>query len=284
MAEPTGGLTFQDLIIRVAEYLGIAYYGENGNEAAQVPVDAHDLDLCKRLVNDGIRMFVSESIHPVTGQPFSWRWMRKLYTLTISNSDVAETVNNDPGRYIMPEDFNGDAMGDWTFGPDQNVWPEIKTIPEHVIRQWKSIHDNQAGIPHYAAFRPLEPDEVPEGTRARWEVLFYPDPGQEYVVQLPYRHFFNALVDLTDRQPAGAEHDATIEAAAKAMAELERDDTQGSRMVLYQKQLANSIRLDSLAAPKTVGQNLDRSGRPLITNRKQLGYSRPVLPPSYQTP
>lgn len=280
--EPTGGLTFQDLIVRVAEYLGVAHYGENGDEKAQVPTDAHDLDLCKRLVNDGIRMFVSESVHPVNGRPFYWRWVRKLYTLTITNESSDLQVDGDTARYFMPQDFNGDAMGQWTFGPDQNVWPEIETIPEHIIRQWRSIQSgNQEGFPRYAAFRPLRDDEIPEGQRARWEVIFFPDPGQSYVVQVPYRHYFNDLVELTERQPAGAEHDATIEAAAKAMAELERDDSRGARWSLYQKQLASSIHLDSLSAPKTVGQNLDQSSLPIIKNRRQLGYSRPVLPPTY---
>lgn len=61
MADPTIGLTFSDYVIRVAEYLGVAYYGSNGQGAAQVPVDAHDLDLCKRIVNDGYRRFMGES-------------------------------------------------------------------------------------------------------------------------------------------------------------------------------------------------------------------------------
>ena len=58
MADPSLGLTFQDYIIRVSEYMGTEYLGPLGNQAAQLPVDAHDLDLAKRLVNDGYRRFV----------------------------------------------------------------------------------------------------------------------------------------------------------------------------------------------------------------------------------
>lgn len=60
MADPTLGLTFDDLRIRVAEYLGIAYYGSDGSGAAQLPIDAHDLDLVSRQVNDGYRRFLTD--------------------------------------------------------------------------------------------------------------------------------------------------------------------------------------------------------------------------------
>ncbi len=44
-ANPTGAMTFQDRIIEVAIKLGVAYYGSAGDEAAQVPTDAHDLSM-----------------------------------------------------------------------------------------------------------------------------------------------------------------------------------------------------------------------------------------------
>lgn len=61
MADPTLGLTLTDFQIRVAEFLGIAYLGADGQGVAQVPVNAHDLDLVNRLVGDGYRRFVSEN-------------------------------------------------------------------------------------------------------------------------------------------------------------------------------------------------------------------------------
>ena len=278
MPEPTGGLRFDDILIRVAEYLGVAEYGATGGGAAAIPTDPHDLDLCKRLTNDGIRMFLSDNP--------KWYWTRKLYSLTVSNLVVPERIkSDDPSRYFMPQDLNGDTMGPWTYGPDQNVWPEIETITENIIRQWRSIHaGNQEGIPRYAAFRKTPDRDVPAGQRGRWEVLFYPDPGEPYDLEIVYRHYFNDLIDpVRDFSPAGAEHDETIVAAAIAKAELDRDDTMGARMEYYQKCLGNSIKVDLLAAPKTVGANLDGSSIPFIFNRRQLGYSRPVLPANYQT-
>jgi hypothetical protein len=60
MADPTLGLTFDDMRIRVAEYLGIAYYGSDGAGVAQLPIDTHDLDLVSRNVNDGYRRFLTD--------------------------------------------------------------------------------------------------------------------------------------------------------------------------------------------------------------------------------
>ena len=77
MTEPTSALTFDDLILVVAEQLGVAYYGADGTEAAQIPTDTYLLDRCKRYVQDGIRMFIADS------PPAGWRWQRPLASVDI---------------------------------------------------------------------------------------------------------------------------------------------------------------------------------------------------------
>lgn len=71
--EPTSALTFQELLIEVAYKAGCAYYGPDGTGAAQVPVDAHDLDLCSRIVNKGLRMFIDDA-----PGPNGWYWTRPI--------------------------------------------------------------------------------------------------------------------------------------------------------------------------------------------------------------
>jgi len=58
---PTSKLTFTDLIQRVARKAGIAYYGSSGNEKAMVPIDTYNLELCKDITNDDIRMLINDS-------------------------------------------------------------------------------------------------------------------------------------------------------------------------------------------------------------------------------
>lgn len=75
--ESTSALTNSDLILEVARKMGVAYYGDNGDEVAQVPRDDHDLAECQRHVNNGIRMFIADA--PVTG----WRWTRPTASISI---------------------------------------------------------------------------------------------------------------------------------------------------------------------------------------------------------
>lgn len=88
MSEPTGVLTFADLIIDVAEKIGCPYYGTGGTEAAQVPVDAQNLDLCKRIVNKAIRMFISDA-----PKPNGWRWLKPVASLVLWPSVDAAAAN-----------------------------------------------------------------------------------------------------------------------------------------------------------------------------------------------
>lgn len=64
VTEPSSILTFSDLLIEVAYKIGVAYYGSDGTQAAQVPIDNHDLDLCQKIVNKGIRMFLADGPGP----------------------------------------------------------------------------------------------------------------------------------------------------------------------------------------------------------------------------
>lgn len=73
IGEPSSVLTYGQLITEVAYKAGCAYYGADGNGPAQVPVDAHDLDLCQRIVNKGIRMFINDA-----PAPDGWRWTRPI--------------------------------------------------------------------------------------------------------------------------------------------------------------------------------------------------------------
>lgn len=77
-SEPTSAFSFGDLLLEVSVKMGTAYYGEDGTEQAQVPIDDHDLDAAKRHVNNAVRMFIHTDAPP-TG----WRWTRPVYTVAL---------------------------------------------------------------------------------------------------------------------------------------------------------------------------------------------------------
>ena len=87
MSEPTSKLTAYDLIMRIARKAGIAYYGANGDEKAMVPIDTYNLELCKDLLNDAVRMFISDA--PLRG----WRWQRRIMSVTLSSVRITGTVD-----------------------------------------------------------------------------------------------------------------------------------------------------------------------------------------------
>lgn len=91
MAEPTGRLTFNELILEAAIELGVAYYGANGDEAAQIPTDAHDLAECKRHVNNALRMIFLHA------PPGGWRWARPTGSVVLWASLAAAAARTVTG-------------------------------------------------------------------------------------------------------------------------------------------------------------------------------------------
>jgi hypothetical protein len=99
MAVPTSALTFDDLVLEVALFLGTASYGVGGNGAAVIPTDAHDLAEARRHVNNGIRMFFANP--PRTG----WRFARPVGTFTIfPKIEVSDTNTVTAGAYDAGND------------------------------------------------------------------------------------------------------------------------------------------------------------------------------------
>ena len=87
MAEPTSSLTIANLVKRVAVAASVAYYGTDGQDRANVPINAHDSERCIEVVSDAIRMFIS------SGPPEGWRWRRRIAEVTFSS--VYETGTAD---------------------------------------------------------------------------------------------------------------------------------------------------------------------------------------------
>ncbi len=116
MAEPTSALGFYDLLLRIAEKAGMAYYGSAGQGKAIAPVDAFNLDKCKRIINDGFRLFVASP--PAQG----WLWQERMAEITLAATETgtatagaATTLTDDTqdsdSNYIRTE--ANDYFNDW---------------------------------------------------------------------------------------------------------------------------------------------------------------------------
>lgn len=95
--EPTSALSFRDLITEVAVNLGNASYGEGDAQAADIPTDAHDLDLCQRVVNKAIRMLIADA--PRNG----WVWQYPIAEIDLW-ADVATSVIQGVSYLYIPKD------------------------------------------------------------------------------------------------------------------------------------------------------------------------------------
>src|SRR3954471_2161045 len=100
MAQPTLAQHSRALIIRIAEFLGIA---DLSGSAAAVPSDAKDLDLCVRLLNDGYRRFINSNV---------WNFLTPTMSLTLDPTGLgSQCVAADASRYYTPTGFYGEMLG-----------------------------------------------------------------------------------------------------------------------------------------------------------------------------
>jgi len=95
MSEPSSAMTFYNLLLAVAREAGMSYVGSTGRERAMIPIDAHDLDVCKDVVNKGIKMFIADA--PQRG----WRWMRRIMAVTLTATKLTGTVGSASATTIV---------------------------------------------------------------------------------------------------------------------------------------------------------------------------------------
>jgi hypothetical protein len=236
--DPTLALTFDDFRIRVAEYLGVA---DTSGGAAALPVDAGDLDLVSRLVNDGYRRFLRD---------YRWNFMSVPFSLTFGTG----RVGSDNARYYLPDDF-GALLDPFTYdtnGPSI----DIRQVPEESIRSYQA-GGSTSGQPVMFAVRPINVTNTATGQR--WEAVFWPTPTGTETVTARYRRWPGKFTTGTNRSVAGFMHDQTVLDAALAAAELDRNDTIGVREAAYQRSYAMSRAEDARLAPSRIASYGDTS-------------------------
>ncbi len=152
MSEPTSALSIEDLILRVAREIGVAYYGVGGQERAMVPIDPHDIDLCRKIVNDGIMTFIRSA--PANG----WRWMRRILSLDISaaattgvaDSAGATTLVDATLTEAFPDD--DDLNDQWVYitaGTGEKSYAQITDYTGAtgtiIVAAWLDVRGNVGG-------------------------------------------------------------------------------------------------------------------------------------------
>lgn len=96
MAEPNSALGFEDMIIAIAEKLGIVNYTSDGR--MYVPTTRGDLSDCKRMAINAMRMVATD------GPKNGWRWMRRLCPVTFALTYTG-TASSGSGTTLVDDDI-----------------------------------------------------------------------------------------------------------------------------------------------------------------------------------
>lgn len=188
MTEPNIAASFQELITKVAREAGIAYYSSTGQSKALPPIDIHDLELVKEIINDGIRMFMADE--PPTG----WRWRRRLASIAITGTRITGTADAGTnathlidltlattytttdqlkGYYVYI--LTGTGTGSWAIITAYN-----KTTGDCTVADWLNQYGNAGGMdPTIGSTFAITPIETVGG----------------YINRYPLPEYFNGEID-----------------------------------------------------------------------------------------
>jgi hypothetical protein len=171
-------------------------------------------------------------------------------------------------RYLMPQDFMGSFLGEFTYGQGQTRL-QVHCIDELAIRTMYAASMFSGTVSNYAC-RPLNTNAGDNG--GRWELLLFPMPANVATITAKYKRFPQAFANLTDRSVCGFQHDKTLIAACFAEAEMQANDKQGEREARYQQELANSKKLDARSVSERGVQYGDRSEDTVQYGLRPLSY------------
>lgn len=254
MFSPDASFTFQDLILRVAENVGLPYYPDQADNRAQIPVDPHNLDIVKRAINDGSDNVLRAYPH--------WTWASMPFEFTLyPDGDGPQNLEEDAGRYLLPWCVSGNPQDGWVYASDGISGVIVPTSRETVFAM-RAADPDASGTPTMACVTAIQNPGKIKNQRQSFQVVFWPKPSQSMTVSATFRYMPRPMVELGERHPAGAIHQQTFVDAGTA-AFWNRPSSDQKQAEYWQqrsdKSIAQSILLDQQNTPKNIGQFFDPS-------------------------
>jgi len=217
MAEATSSLTFTDLQLAVAVYLG--YTGTSGSwssaETARIA----------RIVARGLRQFYAA---------YPWSFMEIRTTL----ATVADDFD-----YALPDLFGDIISGDMTFSPSDTMGPVVRQDSAEHVRMLLANGQGMTGRPERFA---IETTGLGGTTGLRKQVIFWPIPDIVYTLGYTYRVNQNNITG-SNYPVGGAQQAEAILASCLAVAELDKTDSHGSYYEDYGRILQAAIQTEKRA-------------------------------------
>lgn len=254
MAESSLSLGYADLQAAVGFYLG--WTGTSANWTSE------QSDRIDDVIKSGLRRFYHPPI--VDGSLWKWRFLRPVFTLTTTASDM---------DYDMDDDFGGLDCDYLTFAAGE-YYPPVRVVAEEQIRDMFTTN-NYDGYPRYCATRAKSSTGA---SGQRWELVLWPTPDDAYVLTGRYQALQNELSDSYPYPLGGEPHAETIRAACLAVAEEESQEGRGVRWQEFIDRLRTSIEFDARNdSPRTLGYNSDPGIDPESTGLHSYSTGVPTL-------
>lgn len=218
MAEATSSLTFTDLQLQVAVYLG--YTATSGNWSAV------ETARIARIIARGLRQFYAA---------YSWSFLEIRTTL----ATVADDFD-----YALPDLFGDVILGDMTFSPTDTMGPVVRQDSAEHVRMLLANGQGMTGRPQRFA---IETTSLGGGaTGLRKQIIFWPIPDIVYTLGYTYRVNQNNISG-TNYPVGGAQQAEAIMASCLAVAELDKTNAHGAYYEDYGRILADAIATEKRA-------------------------------------
>lgn len=257
MYGPDTSKTFEDLLIRLAEWDGCASYSnpedENDNRA-RIPENPHDLDRLKRAVNDAIEIMTRGG-----DIAYEWRCLMHKVQITIDpDGNRPSCVDGDTGRYRLPWYYdNASPATDWYVFTSGTTLVSYVTMTDLKTVRTYILANVGRSRPIMAAVVPGSQGSPGAAHDRGFELYVAPKPDQAYTMETVIRLRPTKLERLTDRHVFGELHDETILAIAKwCLVRDSKSVDEGTldRAKAYMNEaMAQSVRLDLSNVPTNLG-------------------------------
>ncbi|HOK67205.1 MAG TPA: hypothetical protein PK054_12635 [Anaerohalosphaeraceae bacterium] len=224
MAESSLSITFDELRIEVADYLGLGRDKTKWGPDNSARIDSY--------IKSGLRQFYYPPAISANSSPHTWSFLSPTASLQLVIGQA---------QIDLPDDF-GHLVGSKLYYNENYLGSSILVIGEGQLRQLlqTGIYD---GRPTRAAIRPKKMEYGNIGQR--WELVFDRNPDDAYVLYYRYSILPSMLEDLNRVYPyGGMAHSSTILASCLAEADLRMNGNKGALWNTFLERLTASIEFD----------------------------------------
>lgn len=204
----------------------------------------------KLALETGLRKFYAPPVLPDERFAYNWSFLKTI---------VKMTMVEDQESYDLPEGFAMLSGDEILYEPGSSrLYQPIRLVAERQVTYYLQ-NETAAGRPVLAAYRVRPQDE----NGIRYELLVWPKPDDEYVVNIRYTMNPGMMSDETSLPYATqAGMQALIEACLAACEEIQGQ--QGLHSKLFIETLRAAVGEDrKVNSPDTLGFNIDRSDVPM---------------------